>query len=488
MADTTFLPPINPLQPGVYSSVDASALQQQGDLSGLQIPAIVGTALGGQPNTPLFFRNQQALKSVLRGGPAYDAARLALSQLNGPPVCVVRVGNSISKASITLTGDSGGDDSIVLTSKDWGAWANSIYVTVAADNKVTIDYTDDFGLTYTEVFDGGSGATAAALVDLINGKVIGKPGSRFVDAEVGEDGTMPLDVAARTALTGGADGSSPASGDWTNGFTALETVEVDIVVPATGDATVHAQALTHCKDSSLPLARRERVCFAGGVAGESISTVVTARLSSSLRDPRFKLVYPGFVEVDAQGNETLRDPFYLAALAAGQVCALSDPAASLMHRPVPITDVEKRLARVQGGDLDTLLAAGISPVEPAPRGGFRWVDDITTYNQDQFFRDGHVIRSLDYVSKRLRTALEEAFVGGKSLVGTAGDIAVVTNAEADELVNEQVLRAHGPAQVTEAADGSYYTIGLPVQAVGVNRFLFLNVVLQPPGSQIATTE
>jgi hypothetical protein len=56
MPDTTINPAINPLQPGAYSVIDASALIDAERPTLRPVPAIIGTCLGGKPNTPLYFR------------------------------------------------------------------------------------------------------------------------------------------------------------------------------------------------------------------------------------------------------------------------------------------------------------------------------------------------------------------------------------------------------------------------------------------------
>ena len=56
MPDTTINPSINPLQPGSYSVVDASALIDAERPTLRPVPAIIGTCLGGKPNTALYFR------------------------------------------------------------------------------------------------------------------------------------------------------------------------------------------------------------------------------------------------------------------------------------------------------------------------------------------------------------------------------------------------------------------------------------------------
>ena len=119
--DITVTPPFNPVQPGAYSSIDASQLSNSNPLARKPIVAILGTSLGGPPDKPLYFRGAGQLREVLRGGPGYDCARFAFSG-GASQICFVRVGNSITQGSLTLAGATG--NPITLTSKDYGSWVN----------------------------------------------------------------------------------------------------------------------------------------------------------------------------------------------------------------------------------------------------------------------------------------------------------------------------------------------------------------------------
>lgn len=473
-ANTRF--PFNAVQPGGYSVVDASALIDSESNPGAPVVGILGDCTGGKPNTALVFTRPQALKSILRSGPAFDCARFALSRAQ--KVIVVRVGNAIAQGTKALAGAT--VSPVTLTAIDYGVWTNSIKVTVAANNKVTITYTDPNGVTFTEVFDAGTGATAQDVVDFINGKKPGVAASAYVTAAV-TAGTMPLTVAAISNLTGGADTGTIVSGDWTTGLTALETEDVSLVTVATGDATVHAQVVTHCNAMSAVGARKERTAIVGGVAGESVTTVI-ARMTA-LREKRAQVVYPGVSLFDVNGNVTAYAPFYAAALVAGEHAALPDVATSLLHSVLPILDVEKRLSTISGGDIDLLLAANISPIAPRPGGGFWMVDSLSGYQADASLRDFHKTRTADESARRLRTRLEDKFVGKKALSRTADSIKREALAELTDQVTEELLRAFRQPEVVQSpTDPRTHLVTCPVMLPDTNKFILLTLALQPPST------
>lgn len=473
--DSIISPALSAIQPGAYSVVDASAVVSAAPQDNAPVIAIAATALGGAPNTPLYFRGPASAKQLLRPGSiGYDLVRFAFAA-GASRVCFVRVGNSPTKSTLALAGTGGAV--VTLSSIDYGSWTTGIKVQVKATNVIVITYTDPSGNIFTETFDlsGLSTPTAQQIADAINGKGT-FAASRLVTAVAGP-GTQPLTVAAATAMTGGTDGLVPVAQDWTNGLAVLEPEEVDLVLVGTGDATVHAQAQTHCVNMSTTAARREREFIAGGVLGESVATV-TARMAAL--NQRTQLVYPGVYDFDLNGNQVLYDPFYLAAKVAGMHAGLPDPATPLTHARVPILDVETRLSTVQGGALDTLLLAGVSPVAPAAGSGFWLVDSLTGYKAaDKVFLDVHKVRSADYVSKVSRVRLEARFVGGKSLNGSAEQIQNVATQVLTELKSQEIIRGFLPPVVTPGASPTSYLVSLPVMLVDTTKFIYLTVALQP---------
>lgn len=478
-------PPYNVVQPGTYSAVNVSELTSPPTTTG-PIPAIIGTAKGGIPNEPLFFIAPGQLLAALRSGPAYDLARFALGA-GAPTVCVVRVGNSISQGKIELAGGSG--ILVTLTSRDYGTWVNAITVAVEAGPIVKLSYTDELGNVFKESWNLSalkSGApTNEEIANAINGKLYGFTASNFVTAVAGA-GTGTLKAATATALTGGTDGSSPAGGDWTNGLAALETQDISIIAPATGEETVHAQVAEHCNVMSLSNARKERTCVIGGLKGETV-TKQEERVAA-LPMARVQLVYPGMYAYNAKGELTLYDQFYRAGMVAGMHCALPDVATSLTHKLTPEISPEVNLSTVQGGPIDKLLLAGVTPFAPAPGGGVWCVDSITGSREAAgVFRDFHKVRSADFVSRYLRVNLERKYTGSKALNGSMESIELQAAVLLKELQARQIIRAFkeptveaGPTTGAVVTSTNSFNLTAPVMLVDTNKFIFITVALQSP--------
>ena len=483
-SDFTAQLPLNVFQPGAYSAVNASLLASPNLLVGKPIPMVLGTALGGKPDTPLYFGSPSLLSSVLRGGVAYDVARFCFDG-GASQVGVTRVGNSVTQGTLTLAGTAG----IVatLTSKDYGTWVNSIMVSVAAGPIITLTYTDTLGNLYLETWNltGVGTITGAVVAAAINGGLYGFNASNFVTAAAGV-GTVPMTVVSNAPLTGGTDGLIPVTGDWTNGLAAIETEPIDIVLVATGTASIHAQALTHCQNMSAPAARHERVLVCGGVLGESVTTVI-ARMPS-LASARAELVYPGMYDFNAAGALTEYDPFYVAGKIAGMWSAATDPATSLIHQSVPIVQAEVNLSTAQGGALDQLLQAGVTPIAPQPGGGYWVVDALTGYDlPDGTFRDMVKTRSADYVAQYARAQLEQQFVGAKNLLSSQSSIQQAALNICDTLSTQQIIEQYLTPIVNAGPTRNSWMVGLPVMLIDTNKFIFITVGLQPSSTLAGST-
>lgn len=479
MADATPRFPVQPLQPGAYSVLDTSALNTPASAQP-PVVAVIGDALGGKPNTALYFQSAQLLRQVLRSGGAYDGARLALKG-GASRVAVVRAGSGITQATKALAGATA--TPVTLTSIDYGAWNNGIKVAVAANNVVTITFTDARGVTYTETYNLGASATAQDVVDAINGKKAGMSASQYVTAAV-TTGTMPLTVVAAAAMTGGADASSLVAADWTAALTALETEDVSIVQAVTSDTTVHAQVQTHCNAMSTIQARRERTTLIGGAAAETLTSATTR--VGNIRDRRVQNVFPGARMLDDAGNNTLYPAYMVACYLAGKHAGLPDAASNLVHtRLDDVIDVEFPLSTIAGGALDQALAAGITPIAAAPGGGFWLVDSLSTILTDVEFRDFHKIRSADQSQRRLRERLEAVFVGSKATPGSSADIRQEALHELEDQVTEQLIGAYRASDVSVdfgGPGGTTFFVTAPIALVGATKFILITVALQPTGS------
>lgn len=403
--------------PGAFSAIDASQMVSASRGLG-NVLAILGDCTGGKPNTPLYFRNGDDAKRVLRSGPLVDAIRMAFDPALSPDVpgadLIVAIRTDpATQSTLNLAGGSG--TSITLTSLDYGVWTTSIQVKVESGSstgkKVTVQYVDTVQGTITEVWD--NLADRAACINAINLGVSGQRGpSAYVSAVAGSDTTAPVNVAF-TPLASGVDGSTTST-QWTNALTALQTENVDIIVPVTQDQTIAAQVKAHVELMSGVKMRMERIAFVGSSNNFSTNALYIADLTTNaaaLTSSRVVLCAPGIKRPDANGNLKTYGPEFMAACIAGLVAG-QQIGESPTYKFVKAVGLDFGFSYT---DLESLLLAGVTPVQFVKDQGFRIAQGITTYQTDAnpMYREISVRRVGDYLMKSIRTQLERQFVGGR---------------------------------------------------------------------------
>lgn len=137
------------ITPATMSVVDDSAMANQNLSVGNNV-AFIGTSVGGQPNVALTFGSPSEAEATLIGGELLTAVMKAFSPSSetGAPATVtaVRV-NPATQSALTLL-DSTSAQSIVLTSRDWGAWTKQIKVKVQAASTKGLSATTQYGNAY----------------------------------------------------------------------------------------------------------------------------------------------------------------------------------------------------------------------------------------------------------------------------------------------------------------------------------------------------
>lgn len=137
--------------PTTVSQVTDTAMAPRNPATGNNV-AIIGKALAGKPNTPLWFQNPAEAEKVLRSGELLVAVRKAFApsaQTGGPNrVCAIRVGSATQS---TLALKDGSDAAVInLTSEVYGLPANGVRVKIEAGSlgatlkKITTQLYDEY--------------------------------------------------------------------------------------------------------------------------------------------------------------------------------------------------------------------------------------------------------------------------------------------------------------------------------------------------------
>lgn len=301
--------------------------------------------------------------------------------------------------------------------------------------------------------------------------------SDVVSAAAATNAHTPADVVAQTFLAGGGEGTVPPSnGSWQSAFDILQTEDVQLVVPVSGDAAIHAMAAAHCASMSNAQNKAERVAILGGVLGESVTQVKTR--ATTLNSDRAQIVWPGGTDLDPLGTGTTKNiaPYLLAAQKAGITAGLPSGRAAT-YQNIGITGLETKLTTSQ---VEDLLIAGVCPFEAKPRGGFRVVQDITTWQADTRFsrRELSTRLALDIVSRTLRAALEP-FIGSVNGPYLQAEVASDIAATLEVLTKRGVL-VGGPGNpaytnLTITVRGDIVEVAVQVSIAVPANYFFLTI-------------
>ncbi|MDP3327203.1 hypothetical protein [Parvibaculum sp.] len=293
-------------------------------------------------------------------------------------------------------------------------------------------------------------ADLQAIVDWFNG--IGSP---IVSAtrEAGA-GIVPANIPF-TYLSGGSNGTV-TNAEWSNAFTALQSVDVQWVAPVSADASIHAMADAHCSFMSN-VGRMERRSICGTALTTSDANAIIA--AKALNSDRTSLVHLGFYDYDTSGALVLYPPYILAALIAGAFSGVN-PGTALTNKSLKVRGLERDLK--DPTDTDPLINGGVLCVKNT-RTGYRVVQSISTWLiSDNFNRvEVSVGVALDFTARNVRQAVE----GLKGAKGTPVSIALAASKVETTLRELSKPEPVGPGVLAGDAENPPYK-GISVQLEG----------------------
>lgn len=239
-------------------------------------------------------------------------------------------------------------------------------------------------------------ADLQACVNWFNGTAEG-----YVTATRATGAAQPPADIPFTYLAGGTDGV-PATQDWQNAFDALQTVDVQWVVPVSSDPAVQAMASTHV-DYMSNVARMERRCIVGPDIGTTDAEAITAALT--FNDNRVSYTHLGYYDFDVNGNLTLFPPYMMAALLAGMFSGVN-PGTALTNKSIKVQGLERNLRNPT--DTDPLILGGVLCVDSETT-GYKVVKSISTWLVNTAYDKVEVSCgvALDFVSRNVRNTLDE---------------------------------------------------------------------------------
>ncbi|MFD3263212.1 hypothetical protein [Phenylobacterium ferrooxidans] len=235
-----------------------------------------------------------------------------------------------------------------------------------------------------------------AVIDWFNGA-----GEGYVTAVRAADvGTLPAAIPF-TYMADAIEGVTTNT-EWTAGFTALQSVDAQWVVPISSDPAIHAMADAHCVFMS-GIGRRERRSICGAPLATTDAAAIV--LAKAINSDRTSLVHIGGWDYNDAGVLTLYPPYIVAAMVAGAFAGLT-PGTPLTNKSLRLRGLERKLRNPT--DTDALIRGGVMALEDTGT-AYKVVKSISTWLTNTKFNrvEQSVGVALDYTARAVRNALEQ---------------------------------------------------------------------------------
>ena len=403
------------------TSVTGAGYKVTGDLSGAQTFEIaLNTASASQPvlTMDLTSTNYNNIGKVIT----------AISALPGFTVTVLKSCANIDSTTLDLTSGSG-------------------YLTLGTSSAPTT-ITDFYGdLLYTTRYDNYVGISVNRLgaPTGVTSKASGS--DTVVTANTQEVSFVPFEA---TNLSGGSDGNVPVS--WADKFKNVQGVNAYYIVPLTSEENVHAELKEFLNEEDI--LGYDYFGWVGGGINESMNTAINRQ--TALKSDRIALVANSGYYTSLSG-ETIHAPAYLMAAYVAGIASSLGIGEAVTNKYLELTNLDQNFT---GDELNSLDDNGVIAIENVVNrnqsGGYRIVEDVTTYNStNEPVKNLVSLRELtDFLFDDLRIYLEKTFVGS-SVVNTTGSlIASFVEAFLKQKVKEGLLASYDGQSITCTLDGN----------------------------------
>lgn len=313
-------------------------------------------------------------------------ARVREQYLNLGPVLAVRYQGGAGSPSVAVSASGGvttvtltGSSTLTITSNQ-ARTVGDLYQIINDSSEWSADYAGSLGssIPITDLVTGTVTASGGVYTLSIGARayLYALADSSLITAELPASPASPVDLSAWAFLSGGTNGPAVVLQDWLDAFEIADTYDLHGIVVGTGDEQVLAAAMAHVTTASSIANRRERLLY----CGVALSTSKTD-LGTKLNNLR-QLI--GGARAIIAGQEpvegTRRYPtYYLAAMAAG-IKAGSEPAMSLLNKPV---GVQKLSYQYTPADYDSLFTNGFLAVRfDSEANEYRFANNRTSYVAD----------------------------------------------------------------------------------------------------------
>jgi len=218
---------------------------------------------------------------------------------------------------------------------------------------------------------------------------------------------VPDNETSWVYFTGAGDGTYDETA-WGVSLTLMEEEDIQFVGSSSEDASIHALVKTHCEKMNSTMGKNERQFIVGGAAGETIAQMKIR--ATNLASDAGMIKYPGFKHWDFNdlSKKKTWSPAYYAAKIIGMVVSLAiqEP---ITNKSVDVLEWEKKLTITEA---EELIKAGVSCGKASRSGRLINARGVTTNQGSKLQQcEFSMMRISLFVSRDLRTAVEESFIG-----------------------------------------------------------------------------
>lgn len=285
--------------------------------------------------------------------------------------------------------------------------------------------------------------------------------SNFVSASRKLDSVKELENFVSKPLTGGTDGTVPAS--WSKALNAIANDDVNLayyVVPLSSQPNIHSEVATFVKEQTnqgFPLR-----AFVGGDKGENLTQIFTRK--NRIYSDRVGLI--GFSAEVRMGDGRIveQPPYMVASMVAGLASGLGvgEP---ITNKPLTVISTPNALSNDQLDQLHLNGVIGISKMRSRSTGSsFRITSDVTTYtgSADPVRTTVSLGEESDFLAVGLRERLDEEVLGASTGVITASILRPIIYTYFLEKQNRQEIVGFDGGNISVAIMGNSVRISVPV--------------------------
>ena len=298
--------------------------------------------------------------------------------------------------------------------------------------------------------------------------------------------------------------------NWINAYEALETIDVDIIVPLPRQtiSQVFATGKQHVLSMSNIKNRRERVLFIGainglvpnnvigttqaavedigileGIQGDDPSEVLAGNIEdltdygvqNSFGDT-FRVVYfyPDQIVVQIGADRTIVDGFFIAAAAAGFLSSIPNVAIPLTNKTLAgFAILSDRLFRPIV--LEQVAAAGVTVLQPAVGGGKILWGKTTTLSGFAEEEEISIVFIRDAIAKRMRAAFL-GFVGQAESPTFQGSLIARATGVLQSFISQGLITAFSDLRVArDSVEPRQWNVTVKVQPVYPVNWIYIRV-------------